>query len=380
MAVLVVVALLGWLGLGIGLARDPERAWLAYLAAHVYASTLAVGSLFLVMIGHATGARWFVVVRRIAEDASIAIVALAVLFVPVLLALRELYPWVPPLERLPEAARVLVQRKGAYLNVPFFVARAVFYLLAWSTLAIVLRRWSLAQDEDGRAADAGHVGAISGGGLMLTGFTFTFAMFDWVMSLAPAWQSTMFGVYLFAGAMVGALALLAVVTRTLEARGAMRVAIAGSHYHAIGRLLLTFVVFWAYIAYSQGLLIWIADLPHEVGFYAVRSTGGWGMVLTLLALGHFALPFLLLLSRRLKRSGRVLAIVGGWLLLMHYLDVFWIVVPALEPATLLHWLDVPALLAVLSTSALFVVWLSSRRAPVPIADPRLARALEYRSP
>jgi len=332
------------------------------------------------MIAHATGAGWFVAVRRIAEDLALSIVALALLFLPLLLALRELYPWVPPLDRLPEHVRTAILRKDAYLNVPFFVARAALYLGVWALLAVLLRRWSLAQDDDGRGATTAHVVGASGAGLMLLGFSFTFAMFDWAMSLAPEWQSTIFGVYLFAGGMVGALAALTVLARLLERRGALGPGLAASHYHALGRLLLTFVLLWAYIAYSQGLLVWIADLPHEVGFYTARVASRWGGLLVLLACGHFALPFVLLLSRRLKRSGTALAAIGVWLLVMHYVDVFWVVVPALRGATPVHWLDVPVLAAVLSTSALFVAWRASGTAALPTRDPRLARALEYRSP
>lgn len=377
---LVVVAVAGWAAFAAGVVLAPQRAWICYLAAYVYTLTLAVGALFLVMIAHTTGARWFIVVRRVAEDVSIAVLLLALLFVPILLVLRRLYPWVPPLDGLTEHVRTVVLRKAAYLNVPFFVGRAVLYLVLWSLLAIALRRWSLAQDEDGRAPTTGHVVAISGAGLMVLGFSFTFAMFDWVMSLAPDWYSTMFGVYLFAGAMIGALGLIAVLARALEVEGTLAGDVAASHYHALGRLMLTFVVFWTYIAYSQGFLIWIADLPHEVGFFTARIVNGWGAVLIVLAIGHFGAPFFLLLSRRLKRNGTALALVGAWLLLMHYVDVFWIVVPALDGATPLHWLDLPALVALLATSALFVAWLASGKAAVPRNDPRLARSLEYQSP
>ena len=369
----------GWLALLAGLFLDPARTCFAYLAAYLYVLTIALGALCLVMIAHASNARWFVVVRRVAEAAIATLPLLALLFVPLFFALGRLYPWVPPLDHLGAEAREVIEKKQAYLNVPFFVVRSLVYLAVWSVLALVLRGWSLRQDRDA-SRPLGWAAGVSGAGLMLFGFTETFAAFDWIMSLSATWQSTMFGVYVFAGAMVGGLAAMVVLTRTFEHTGALDHAVAASHYHALGRLLLTFVVFWAYIAYSQSFLIWIADLPHETRWVLDRVHGGWGWLFLLLGLGHFALPFLLLLWRSNKRSGARLAAIGAWLLLMHYVDVFWLVLPALHGGGTFHWLDAPALLAVCGTTVAFGAWMASGHPLVPLHDDRLAAAVRYESP
>ncbi len=375
---LAVVAALGWIGLAIGLTGDLPRACFAYLAAYVYVITTVLGALCLVMIAHATGARWLVLLRRLAETIGAALPALALLFIPIALTVPQIYPWAGPSAALDPHTRMLVARKAAYLNAPFFLVRAAFYLLCWSALALGLRRWSMRQDELGETAPAAVVG-ISGAGLMLFGFTLTFAAFDWVMSLAPTWQSSVFGMYMFCGAMTAALGLLIVVTRWFERRGDLAGHVAAAHYHALGRLLLTFVALWAYLAYAQGMLIWIADIPEEVHFYTLRLVGGWGAMLLLLALGHFLLPFLALLSRTIKRDGRALALIGGWMLVMHYVDVFWLVMPALHAQGTFHWLDLPALLAVGGTAALAAAWSLVGHPVVPVRDPRLPAALGYQS-
>jgi hypothetical protein len=375
-----VLAALGWTGVAIGAALNPQRAGFGYLAAYVYVVTCALGGLCLVMIAHTTGARWLVLVRRLAEAVCGALPVLALLFVPILVALPQLYPWASPGAALSEHARALLARKRAYLNVPFFVGRAALYLLVWSVLAWALRRWSMRQDRIGPAASQQWAAGASGAGLMLFAFTVTFAAFDWVMSLAPTWQSSIFGMYVFCGGMTAALGLLIVLTYVLDRGGALAGQVAAAHYHALGRLLLTFTALWAYIAYSQGMLIWITDIPEEVRFYTIRIAGGWGVLLLVLAVGHFLLPFLLLLSRPVKRDGRLLALIGAWMLVMHYIDVFWLVVPALHGAGTFHWLDLPALVAVGATAALAGAWSLAGHPLVPIGDPRLPAALGYQSP
>ena len=374
-----VLAAIGWAGVALGLALDPSRAWFAYLAAYVYVLTTVLGALCLVMIAHTTNARWFVLVRRLAESVCGAVPALVLLFIPLLFALPQLYPWAAPAAPLGDRARELVERKRAYLNVPFFIVRAGVYLTTWWVLAAVLRRWSLRQDRADGSASPRWIAGVSGAGLMLFGFTLTFAAFDWVMSLAPTWQSSVFGIYVFCGSMTAGLGALLVLTYILEhsrAPGTVHPA----HYHALGRLLLTFVALWAYIAYSQGMLIWIANIPDEVHFYTLRIAGGWGVLLIVLAVGHFLLPFLLLLSRSIKRNGAAMAAIGVWMLVMHYLDVFWLVIPALHGPGTFHWLDAPALLAIGASATVAALWSAVGHPLVPVSDPRLPAGLEYRSP
>lgn len=368
-------AAVGLVGCAVGIAVDPERTFFSYLAAYVYGISLALGALCLVLITHATGARWFVVVRRPAEAIAGTIPAFALLFLPILFGLRRIYPWVAP---GPELAAQIAP-KHAYLNVPFFVSRAALYLAVWWWLVARLRRWSIRQDDSTHATEPRPL-LLSGLGLMAFGFTVTFAAFDWLMSLDPGWSSTAFGLYYFAGGLVGALGLMAIVIHALERNGALAGRVAGSHYHALGRLTLTFVVFWAYIAYSQGFLIWSAAVPREAEWYLLRWHLGWSIVLLTLVFGHFVLPFFALLSRPLKRNGAALTTVGAWLLLMHYVDVFWLVLPALKGTRAgVRWQDPAALLAVIGIAVALGVRQLSAAPVVPVHDPDLAASLGYES-
>lgn len=386
-ALVAVLGLAAWLA---GLAAAPERALHAWLAAYAWGVSLALGALCLVMIGHTTGAKWFVAVRRLAESVAATLPLFALLLLPVLLGAGSLYPWVPPLDGLPEPLRDLVLKKDAWLNLPGFVLRSALYLAVWSALALALLRWSLRQDraDRDRAAEAPpreRPVLLSGLGLVAFAFTLTFAAVDWLMSLQPEWVSTVFGAYWFAGGMVAAIALLVLLARAMERGGPLAGRVSPAHYHALGRLLLTFVVLWAYLAYAQGFLVWIANLPAEAGWYLDRWEHGWSWVLWTLIVGHFALPFLALLSRPLKRSPRALSIVAVWLLAMHYVDVFWLVLPALRrhggpaPTAAGLWLDLAALAAVAGAAVAYGAWRFAGRPAVPEGDPLLAASMEYES-
>jgi hypothetical protein len=384
-AALALVGLVVW---AVALVGHPEEALFAYLAAFVFAVTVVLGVLCLVMITHAAGAQWFVVIRRLAEGVAGTLPLFALLILPVLFGVGRLYPWVPPLAGLSAKAREVIHAKDAYLNVPFFVVRAGIYLAVWSALAILLRRWSFHQDE-GRAAPRERAVLVSGLGLMVFAFTVHFAAVDWLMSLSPEWVSTVFGVYVFIGGMVGGVALLVLLTRAAERGGALAGRVSSAHYHALGRLQLVFVIFWAYIAYAQGFLVWIADEPAEAKWYLARWDGGWRWMLWALIVGHFFLPFLALLSRRLKRSPSSLAGVAVWLLALHYVDVLWLVLPALAAGSLggppagptweYLWIDLAALAWMVGAVLAFGAWRLAGRPLVPRRDPRLARSMEYQS-
>jgi hypothetical protein len=380
-----VVAAVGLVASVVGAVLDPRRAAASYLAAFAAVLGVALGALALVMIAHVTGATWFVLLRRRAEDVLATLPALAVLFVPLLLAVRVLYPWAGPLGALAPGLRAAVDAKRAYLNVPFFAVRAVLYWGTWIALAELLRGASLRQDRAGDAGDAAaaraldrRMRALSAAGLPALALTLTFASFDWMMSLSPAWSSTVYGVYAFAGGAVGALALLAVLAAR-RPRGDATNPVGDEHRHALGKLLLTFVLFWAYLGYAQYVVVWSADLPAEVGWYVARVRGGWGAVAAVLVAGHLVLPALALLVRAVKRSRVALAAVGAWLLAMHYLDVYWLLLPERTPGRLApHWLDVAALAAVVGVAVAAGVWRRGTEPALPAGDPRLAAALAYR--
>jgi hypothetical protein len=351
-------ALLGFLLCVLGAVLQPRQAYASFLTAYAAGLSVAVGALMLVMIGCLTGARWFVPFRPLALRAAATLPLFALLFLLLLPGLRALYPWVPPLDRLSPELQHEIRQKQSYLNVPSFLVRAVIYFGVWIGFSRLLRR-------SPRAASAA--------GLPLIALTLTFAAFDWLMSLTPSWFSTIYGVYYFAGGFLGALGLVAVLAYLKEQSG-QSAAIPREAYHALGKLLLTFVLFWAYIAYCQLLIVWIADLPKEITWYVPRLRGSWGILGLVLLFGQFLVPFVLLLFRRITTRARSLAMIGAWLLVMHYLDVYWLVLPALHPAGLhLHWLDLAGLLLVVGLALSYGMWLRPE-ALVAAGDPALPEA------
>ena len=362
----------------LGVIFQPRRVVAAYLVAYVAVLAVVLGALAMIMIGRLTAATWFVALRRQAEQVAATLPMLAVLFIPVLVASRWLYPWVSPEDPILRAA---VQAKSAYLNVPFFVVRAVIYWAVWITLATVLHRASLKQDHDDNERIEHRLRVASAIGIVAFALTVTFAAFDWMMSLAPTWYSTIYGVDYFAGAMVGGLALIAVLVERGRRRGELPAAIGADHLHALAKLLLTFVLFWAYSGFSQFIVIWSAEIPVEAGWYVVRTRGGWSALGIVLILGHFAIPFLALLVLAVKRRPALVAALGVWLLVMHYLDCYWMVMP--DAAARASWtpfgflLDAGALCFIGGVTVL--AWRRVRGAEpaIPRGDPELAASLEY---
>ncbi len=367
----------GFVGLAIGLAVDPGRVSFAWLDVFAFGATTAIGALLLEMIGHVSKAGWLAVLRRINEAIAGTLPLFAVFLVLVLLYARRIYPWVEP-AALEPAERAAVEAKGAYLNLRSFVVRAVLEMGVFVVLASVLRRWSLAGDSARRPATTDRLRALSGAGLPVAALALTFAAFDWLMSLQPDWYSTMFGFYVFAGGMAGAVGLVAAVAALEGARGRLSGTLTPDHTHALGRVLLTFVIFWAYVAFGQLVIIWMADEPAEISFYAARVMGRWTAVTWLLVMGHFVAPFFLLLSKDLKRHPGALGAVGAWVFAMHYVDVYWLVLPVHDRAGARpHWTDLAALLAVGGSSAALAIGRYRRGPPLPLGDPELGAGLRY---
>lgn len=366
--------------LGLGYVVQPRHALFSYLTAYTYVLSVALGSLVLLFIGHVTGARWFVVMRRVPELLVGSFPLLAVLAVPLLLSLDQLYPWAGPLDALPAHVAHAVHEKRSYLNVPFFWLRALACFGVWIVSGELLRRWSRAQDERDDPVLRTRQRLLAAGMLPPFAFALTFWSFDWIMSLTPAWYSNALGFYFFTGCFVAGIALVVVVGE--RARFALRLAreVEASLFHVAGKLLLVAVVLWAYLAFAQFFLIWIADLPEEVTWYLPRMRGEWGAVSVILVVAHFALPFLLLLSKPLKRRPRPLAFVAAWLLVAHFIDVYWLLFPTLHPdGVFIDWTTPVALLAIGGFTAAFVGVRARGLALVPRRDPLLPAALEYRT-
>lgn len=359
---------------------DPERAWGGYLVAFLYFLTVSLGGLFFVLALHACRAGWGVVVRRLAEHLSATLVVFPLLFLPLVFAAPHLFSWFSPEAR---QADHLLALKAPYLEPGFFWVRAAIYLLAWALLGWWFRRASLAQDASGDPRATRRMQTVAAPAILVYALTLTFAAFDWVMSLDPHWYSTIFGVYLFAGAAVGVLAVLSLAAMWLErpaggARGPLAGLVTIEHYHDLGKLLFAFVVFWAYIAFSQFMLIWYGNIPEETLWFLHRWEHGWRPVSIALAAGHFGLPFFVLLLRVVKRRRPLLAAVAVWMLLVHYVDLYWLAIPALSPESPAPRLT--DLLAFLGVGAVWLAawgWLVARRAAVPVADPRLAESLAF---
>ncbi|HEX5385688.1 MAG TPA: hypothetical protein VFW66_03190 [Gemmatimonadales bacterium] len=342
-----VIGIVGLVLSALGLLVDARQAYTSFLTAYAAAISVALGALILAMSTHLTGARWFIPLRRVTEGVAATMPVFAILFILLLPGLGELYPWVRSSAGVPAAA---------YLNVPFFVIRAVIYFAIWITITLLLDRWSA---ERARAPAPGALGksrALSAAGLPLVSLALTFAAFDWLMSLAPRWFSTIYGLYWFSGGFLGALALVA-LAGCVASGGTLAGAIESRQYRALGTLLVTFIVFWAYIAFCQFLIIWIGDIPVEIAWYVPRMRGSWGVLAVVLIVGQFALPFLLLLPRAVKTNRTALGVIAVWLLVMHYLDVYWLVLPALHPDGIHpHWLDLTGLAAVVGLTVAYGAW------------------------
>ncbi len=380
---------LGAAGLGLGLTfvgiwLEPRRALAAYLVAYLYWAGASVGALLLLASFHASGARWVTVARRLLETLALPCLTLAPLFLPLALEMRHLYVWVDPPAALGEHALHLLAHKRPYLNVPFFLVRAALYFALWGALAQLLWRWSVRQDAssvDVQRALQLRARRVASAALPALALAITFAAFDWLMSLEPTWFSTIFGVYLFAGAYLSAIALVTLVALAGRDERLLHRAVTAEHFHSLGKLLLAFVCFWAYIAFSQYLLIWIANLPEEIPWYRVRTGELWRPVALALAVGHFLLPFFALLSAALKRVPRLLAAVALWCLAFHWVDLHWLVLPSLYPeGPRLHWTDLTAFAGVGGVFGAFAIWRLRGVLPVAVGAPELADSLRYVQP
>jgi hypothetical protein len=373
--VLAVLALAGWAALAAGYSSNNTAFYPAYLLAFVYWTTIALGVLFFVMLQHLTGAAWSVTSRRVAETLTLLIPLGAVLFLPIAFGLPHIYQWARPDV---VAADPLLRAKQAFLNPRGFQIRAAVYFLIWSLWAIALYRNSVKQDDGGTLELTRSAAKWSAPGMILLALTVSLASFDWLMSLDPHWFSTMFGVYIWAGSGLAGFAAITLVLLGFRRMGMLRASVNHEHYHDLGKWLFALTVFWAYIAFCQYMLIWYGNMPEETVWYHERTAGSWRWVAALLIVGRFFIPFTVLMSRAAKRNLGVLAAAAGWILLMHFTDLFWVVMPVFrkEAASLL-WIDLAALVAVGATFALAFWWLLRRHALAPVGDLRFTKALEF---
>jgi hypothetical protein len=374
-------------GIFMGDEKTQQLASAGYLVGFAYWCGIAFASVLLLQIFHATRAKWFTVLKRPVEAMGATMPLFLVLFVPVILAMKKLYSWVDPAASYPpdtphrEELMRLLEHKQPWLNSSAFIGRGFFYLLFATVVVSLLFRWSKQQDSSGDPQLTQKQRNLGAGALPFVGLAMTFAAFDWLMSLNPTWFSTVFGVYWFGGSFVSALSVLAIATDWNRTKDGVGVFVTAEHTHNIGKLMLAFVCFWTYIAFSQLMLIWIAGLPEETPFYITRFKAGWAGVGVALIFGHFFLPFGALLSRSLKRNARLLGGVAMWILLIHFIDIYWLVVPTFSPdGVAFHWTFVTAPVGVGLLALAFGISRLRGHYAVPIRDPYLAESLRYRQP
>ena len=307
----------------------PDEFYRAYLLGFMCWLGVSLGSMAILMIRHLTGGGWGMVIRRILGAAMRTLPLLAVLFIPVILGIRHLYIWAQPLDWITDThlREHLADIENTYLTTNGFIIRAILYFAIWNLLSFLLSHWSRQTDRAGAPDNTQKFKAVAGPGLILYAFTISFAAIDWVMSLDPSWISTIFGLIILIGEVLSAMCFAVVVERILYNYKPMSEMLKPDFVHDHGKWMLTFVMVWAYFSFSQWLIIWAGNLPSEITFYLKRLNGGWGWIGLTLALFHFAVPFAILLSRPFKRDIRKLVWLAIWLILMRFLDLFWIIEP-----------------------------------------------------
>jgi hypothetical protein len=357
----------------IGVVVDVRQFLQSYLMAYMWCLGATLGCLALGMVHQLSGGAWGVVIRRPIGAASRLLPVMTLLFLPIVLGMGHLYSWTHPDV---VAADEILQHKRLYLNTPFFLVRAAFYFLVWNLLAYFLNAWSLEQDRTGDPRIARRMQVLSAGGLVAYGLTITFASFDWLMSLEPHWFSTIYGVLIMGGQGLTAVVFLIAVLAWLSRRPPLDRIVVPSHFHDLGNLTLAFVMLWAYFSFSQYLIIWSGNLPHEISWYLHRLQTNWRFVGVGLIVFHFALPLVLLLSRTVKRQADLIGTVAIVILGVRVIDLFWLIAPEFHHAGVsVSWLDV---VLPLSLGALWLgcfVQQLRGRAILPIHDPEFDEAL-----
>ncbi len=357
----------------IGAFFNPNEFFGSYLFSYLFWIGLALGSMAIVMTQYLTGGAWGVVTRRTLESAMKTLPLLAILFIPIAAGIPHLYHWSHP--EIVRADDVLQHRSG-YMNTDWFIGRAVVYFIIWLTFAYFLNRFSLAEDEQGNQQL--RLARLSAPGLILYVFTVTFSSVDWAESLADHWFSTIWGFLFVAGQGLMAMCFVILMMAILSRRKPLSDALRPSHFHDLGKLLLMFLMLWAYFQFSQLVIVWSGNLSTEIPWYIPRFATTWRGFGSALIYLQFIVPFLLLLSRPLKRNPWTLCIVVAILLVMRFIDLFWIVMPEFYPSGVhLHWLNFSVPLALGGIWIGAFLWLLKQRPLLPLHDPNLEQALHH---
>jgi len=351
----------------------------AYLTAYVWVLAIALGAVYWVTLQNLVNAKWSIVLRRLGELIANQVPVLGVLalpiVVPVLLGNDTLYDWA---NHDKVHADHLLHHKAPYLNAGFFLVRFVFYFVFWSLLARYFLKQSLEQDRSGAGEASKRMQRVAGPGMIVFGLTLTFCAIDLLMTLEPYWFSTIFGVYYFASCVIAIHSVLVLLVNWLQKQGRLTKSVTVEHFHDLGKMMFAFTVFWAYIAFSQFMLIWYANIPEETFWYKKRFAGDWGTVSWALLVLHFVIPFFGLLSRHVKRHRKALVFWACWLLAVVYLDMFWLIMPKFSPdAVPFGAVEVLCWLGLGGVFVAGVAFRSKNVALVPVKDPRLPNSLAF---
>ena len=371
--ILGVVAFVGLALCGAGAAIDPKQFSYSWLFAFGFFFTLCAGCFFWTIVHYATDAEWTVVVRRQLENIAMLFAVLAIFFIPILLLRHYLYEWM----NIPPGKEANLDSKRAYLNLNFFVLRAVIFLGFFIIASFLLRKFSVRQDKDGNPRFTIWLRKVSFASLPMFAIAVTFGAYDWFLGVDYRWFSTMFGVYIFAGAAGSSMSLLVLVITALRNAGYLKNVVTVEHYHIMGKWMFAFSVFWAYIGFGQYMLIWYANMPEETKYFLVRNTESWWFLSMLLVVGRFFGPFAILLLQSIKKHPHQLRYVAAWILLMQMLDIYLVVLPALH-GTGIHvsvW-DFAALIGIGATLAFVYLRIVGKTSLFPVRDPRLVESLK----
>ncbi len=369
------VGALGLAATAYGAFAQTTQFFFSYLYALLFWLGLSLGCFLITMIHELTGGRWGYPTRRFFEAGFMVLPLMLLLFVPLFFGLHHLYPWARTEEVVRE--KVLAERHP-YQNNWAYIARVIFFIGIWIWMAFSLRRWSLQQDTTNDAAPTRRARALSGPGIVIYGLLGTFAYVDWIMSLEKHWYSTMFPVIVMIGQILVAYAFSVVMVTLFKDEPPLAETVTKTHYHHLGNLLLTFVMFWTYISFGQLLIIYSGDLPHEIDWYMHRIATSWKVVVAALGLFHFFLPFFLLLFRPIKKHVGALTIMAGLLFVVHIVDSYWLVMPSLhQEGVKVSWLDFTAPIGIGGLWVAAFLWVLKQAPLIPQRDPGLQFAFTY---
>jgi len=355
-----------------GYINDPVRFHRSYIVAFAYVAAAGLGAFFFVMVQYLTGSAWSVTMRRIMENIMVTLPVCGILFLPIAFGLKDIYPW------MDKAVYPLAGTKGAYLTENFFVLRTYVYFVLWSIWIFAIYYQSTKQDKERSARQMNIIARWSAPGLFLAVVVGTLAAYDWLMSLEPHWYSTIFGLYILAGGALTFMSLVTLICLGFRRAGILKNSITPEHYHDLGKWLFALTAFYTYMAFSQYLLIWYANLPEETIWYRHRSVGSWLGVSLAMPFIRFIIPFFIMLSRPAKRSLKMIAALAIWSLVVEYIDLYWVVMPTyFKTGPQISWMDFATLAATLSICG-FAFWSRFRKNKLaPVGDLRFEQSLHF---